>query len=155
VPRQVEAQARCAGCEVSPRPRSLPHRRPFGVHLASLVPAVPARRRAAVGGVPDGSAIAIWTADTTSESRTCLERVAARFEGFGGLSTEAFALGGGRYAIDWSLTPVPGYPCRHRVRLKNDSGRSDLVLALFVGADERIYDTTHAWDLAPGRYQSM
>ena len=75
------------------------------------------------------------------------------FEGFGGLSTEAFDLGGGRYAIDWSLTPVPGYPCRHRVRLKNDSGRSDLVLALFVGADEGIYDTTHAWDLAPGRYQ--
>ena len=74
------------------------------------------------------------------------------FEGFGRLSTEAFALGGGRYAIDWSLTPVPGYPCRHRVRLENDSGQSDLVLALFVGADERIHDTTYAWDLAPGRY---
>ncbi|HEY8177374.1 MAG TPA: hypothetical protein VIH19_02150 [Candidatus Limnocylindria bacterium] len=74
------------------------------------------------------------------------------FKGFGRLSTEAFALGGGRYAIDWSLTPVPGYPCRHWVQLENDRGQSDLVLDLFIGADERIYDTTYAWDLAPGRY---
>ena len=74
------------------------------------------------------------------------------FEGSGDLLTQAFALDGGRYAIDWSLTPVPGYPCRHWVQLENDSGQSDLVLDMFIGADERIYDTTYAWDLAPGRY---
>ena len=74
------------------------------------------------------------------------------FEGSGDVLTEAFALGGGRYAIDWSLIPVPGYPCRHWVQLDNDSGQSDLVLDLFIGADERVYDTTYAWDLAPGRY---
>jgi hypothetical protein len=74
------------------------------------------------------------------------------FEGSGVRSTEAFALGGGRYAIDWSLTPVPGYPCRHWVLLRHDSGQSELVLDMVIGADESVYDTTYAWDLAPGKY---
>lgn len=74
------------------------------------------------------------------------------FEGSGVLSTEAFTLGGGTYRIDWSLTVVPGYPCLHQVVLENDTGDSHAVLDLFIGADERIYDTTYAYGLAPGSY---
>ena len=74
------------------------------------------------------------------------------FEGSGVLATEAFALGGGSYRIEWSLTVVPGYPCLHQVVLENDTGDSHPVLDLFIGADERIYDTTYAHGVAPGRY---
>ena len=76
------------------------------------------------------------------------------FEGSGLGSTEDFALGSGRYAIDWSLTSVPGYPCRHWVILRNDNTdhHAETVLDMFTGGDERIYDTTYAWDLPPGRY---
>ena len=74
------------------------------------------------------------------------------FEGSGVLSTEAFALGGGTYRIEWSLIVVPGYPCLHQVVLENDTGDSTPVLDMFIGADERIYDTTYAYGLSPGRY---
>ena len=74
------------------------------------------------------------------------------FEGSGDLSTEAFPLAGGAYRIEWSATAVFGYPCLLEVVLENDTGHSDLVLDLFFGADEPIYDTTHAWGLPPGMY---
>jgi hypothetical protein len=78
----------------------------------------------------------------------------AEFGGFGSLSTEDFALGDDRYAIDWSVTPVPGYPCRHWVLIRNnDTGHTEEVLDMVVGADDTVYDTTYAWDLAPGRYR--
>lgn len=74
------------------------------------------------------------------------------FEGSGDLVTEAFALDGGSYSIEWTATSLPGYPCDHEVSLWNDTGYSDLVLDLWFGADEPIYDTAYRNGLPPGTY---
>jgi hypothetical protein len=88
----------------------------------------------------------------SSGSRDPRSESAHAFEGSGVLATEAFALGGGSYGIEWSATSLPGYPCLHQVVLENDTGYSDLILDIWFGADEPIYDTTYRLGLPQGTY---